>query len=217
MAPHFIRFLGAIALHLIGDVAQPIALAARDFQRLRPLIEQLLLFHRLDAERSRLRGRVVDALHEIAEVGFRLLEERAETFDFAGKRRHLFAQCGRARRAAGEERPIFRELRFIGSELRGELRLRRLRACDVLLGRFLLRLREDDPSFVQRAFRGRELFRQLLVTPRLAGLALQRIQIARDFSERVVDAQQVLLRLFELQLRGAALRFVLRDAGRFLD
>src|SRR5207237_350507 len=82
---------------------------------------------------------------------------------------------------------------------------RRLRIDHCRFRRGLFFLREDDASFVQRSLRRRELLAQLFMPPRFSRLSLQRIQIARDLGERVVDAEKILLRLFELQFRGAAL------------
>src|SRR5262249_4145265 len=62
-----------------------------------------------------------------------------------------------------------------------------------------------------------QLFAQLLVAPRLRGLALQRPALLLDFEDDVVDARQVLLRGLELQLGRAPARFVLGDARGFLD
>ena len=62
-----------------------------------------------------------------------------------------------------------------------------------------------------------QLVAQPLVAPRLRRLPLQRAALLLDFEDDVVDAREVLLRGFELQLRGAAPRLVLGDAGGFLD
>ena len=51
-----------------------------------------------------------------------------------------------------------------------------------------------------------QFFAQPLVAPRFGGLALQRAALLFDFEHDVVDAGEVLLRRFELQLRGAATR-----------
>ena len=61
------------------------------------------------------------------------------------------------------------------------------------------------------------LVAQPLVAARLRRLALQRAALLFDFEDDVVDARQVLLRGFELQLGRAAARLVLRDAGGFFD
>ena len=62
-----------------------------------------------------------------------------------------------------------------------------------------------------------QLFAQPLVPPRARRLALQRAALLLDLEDDVVDARQVLLRGFELELGGAAARLVLGDAGRFFD
>ena len=62
-----------------------------------------------------------------------------------------------------------------------------------------------------------QLFTQAAVAPRLGRLALQRAALLFDLEHDVVDAGQVLLRRFELELRGAAAALVFRDAGGFLD
>ena len=62
-----------------------------------------------------------------------------------------------------------------------------------------------------------QLLAQPLVAARLRGLPLQRAALLFDLEDDVVDARQVLLRRFELQLGGAAAGLVLRDAGGFLD
>src|SRR5204862_2277548 len=62
-----------------------------------------------------------------------------------------------------------------------------------------------------------QLVAQPLVAPRLRRLPLQRAALLLDLEDDVVHAREVLLRGLELQLRGAAARLVLGDAGRFLD
>ena len=62
-----------------------------------------------------------------------------------------------------------------------------------------------------------QLFTQAAVAPRLGRLALQRAALLFDLEHDVVDAGQVLLRRFELELGGAAAALVFRDAGGFLD
>ncbi len=62
-----------------------------------------------------------------------------------------------------------------------------------------------------------QLFTQPLVTPRARGLALQGTALFLDFENDVVDARQVLLRGFQLQLGGSAARLVFGDAGGFFD
>ena len=62
-----------------------------------------------------------------------------------------------------------------------------------------------------------QLVAQPPVSPRLRRLALQRATLLLHLEHDVVDAEQVLLRRFELELRCTAPRLVLRHAGRFLD
>jgi hypothetical protein len=62
-----------------------------------------------------------------------------------------------------------------------------------------------------------QLVAQLLIAPRLGRLPLQRAALLLDLEDDVVDAGQVQLRRFELQLRRAAPRLVLGDARGFLD
>ena len=62
-----------------------------------------------------------------------------------------------------------------------------------------------------------QLVAQPLVAARLRRLALQRAALLLHLEDDVVDAREVLLRGLELQLRRAAARLVLRDAGGFLD
>ncbi len=62
-----------------------------------------------------------------------------------------------------------------------------------------------------------QLVAQLPVAPRLGRLALERSALLVDFEHDVVDASQVLLRRFELQLRGAPARFVLGDPRGLFD
>src|SRR6185437_10418450 len=69
----------------------------------------------------------------------------------------------------------------------------------------------------QHLFPAAQLVAQPLVAPRLPGLALQRAALLLDLEDDVVDAGEILLRRFELQLGGAAARLVLGDAGGFLD
>src|SRR6186713_671793 len=55
------------------------------------------------------------------------------------------------------------------------------------------------------------------MAPRLCGLPLQAAALLVHFEDDVVDAREVLLRRFELQLRRAAAGAVLGDPRRFLD
>ena len=70
------------------------------------------------------------------------------------------------------------------------------------------------PAREQHLLPAPQLVAQPLVAPRLRGLPLQRAALLLDLENDVVDARQVLLRGFELQLRGAAARLVLGDARR---
>ena len=54
---------------------------------------------------------------------------------------------------------------------------------------------------------------KLLVAARLAGLALERADLAFHLADEVGDAQQVLLGVFEFAQRLALLRLVLGDPG----
>ncbi len=58
---------------------------------------------------------------------------------------------------------------------------------------------------------------QLLIALGLGGLALERVRLASDLFENVKHARQVLFGAFELRFRQALARFVLADAGGFLD
>ena len=58
---------------------------------------------------------------------------------------------------------------------------------------------------------------QLGIAPRLGGLPLERIHLAGDFLQDVVDARQVLLGAFQLGFRQALARLELGDAGGFFD
>ena len=62
-----------------------------------------------------------------------------------------------------------------------------------------------------------QLVAQPPVAPRLRGLPLQRAALLLHLEDDVVDARQVLLRRFELQLGGAAARLVLGDARGLFD
>src|SRR5262249_1167417 len=58
---------------------------------------------------------------------------------------------------------------------------------------------------------------ETLIPPGLRGLPLERSALLFDFENDVVDAGQILLRRFELQLGGATASFVFGDAGGFFD
>src|SRR5581483_1170697 len=62
-----------------------------------------------------------------------------------------------------------------------------------------------------------QLVAQLLIPARFRGLPFERAALFFDFEDDVVDAGEVLLRRFELQLRLAAARLVLRDPRGFFD
>src|ERR1035438_4905979 len=65
----------------------------------------------------------------------------------------------------------------------------------------------------QHAQLGAHLVAQPAVTLGLRGLPLQRVHLARDFVEDVVDAGEILHGVFEAGLRQALARFELGDAG----
>src|SRR5206468_908867 len=69
----------------------------------------------------------------------------------------------------------------------------------------------------QHFFPAAQLVAQLPVPARFRSLPLQRTALLVDLEDDVIDAQQVLLRRFELQLGGAPPRLVLRDAGGLFD
>ncbi len=62
-----------------------------------------------------------------------------------------------------------------------------------------------------------QLFAQPLVATRLGRLSLQRAALLLDFEDDVVDAREVLLRGFELELRRAPAALVLRHARGLFD
>ncbi len=62
-----------------------------------------------------------------------------------------------------------------------------------------------------------QLIAQLLIAPCFCRLPLERAALLLDLEHDVVDAREVQLRGFQLELSGPAPRFVLRDAGRFFD
>ncbi len=69
----------------------------------------------------------------------------------------------------------------------------------------------------QHFFPAAQLVAKALVALGLSGLALERAELLVHLEDDVVDARQVQLRGFELQLRGASARLVLGDAGRLFD
>src|SRR6267378_3133238 len=58
---------------------------------------------------------------------------------------------------------------------------------------------------------------QRLISPRLAGLPLQRTNLALHFLNDVADAQQICFRRLQLAERFFLLRLVFRDSGRFFE
>src|SRR5204862_8334783 len=107
LLPHRVRFFLSIALELIRDVAKTIALRARAFELLRLFIESGLLLSAFLCQRVDLSARALDALHEIAEVRFGLLQERAKALDFTRQSGDLLAHFRRAMRAIGVNRARF--------------------------------------------------------------------------------------------------------------
>ena len=69
----------------------------------------------------------------------------------------------------------------------------------------------------QHAQLGAHLVAQLGVALGLRGLPLQRVHLASDFVEDVVDAREVLLGVFEAGFRQTLARFELGDAGGLFD
>ena len=94
---------------------------------------------------------------------------------------------------------------------------RRLGVAHAFVGGALLRLCGDESSLVERSLGSGEFLGQLPMPSRFARLPFERIQIPRDFGERVVDAQQIGLRLFQFQFRRAPFGLVLRDSRCLLD
>jgi hypothetical protein len=80
-----------------------------------------------------------------------------------------------------------------------------------------LRTQVQEAPAIQHALDRLHLFAHRAIAPRLAGLALERLELLLDLVDDVVHAEQVLLRGFELELGLAAARLVLRDAGGFFD
>ena len=80
-----------------------------------------------------------------------------------------------------------------------------------------LRAQVDEAPAEQHALDALHLLAQRAVAARLAGLALQALELLLDLVDDVVHAQQVLLRGLELELGLAPARLVLRDARRLLD
>ena len=74
-----------------------------------------------------------------------------------------------------------------------------------------------EPPRKQDLLPATQLVAQALVTPRLGRLALETAALLVDFKDDVVDAREILLGGFELQLGRPAPRLVFRDAGGFFD
>ncbi len=212
-----VAFFLAVALDLIGGLAEAVALRAGGLELLGLLIERGLLLGCFRFERGDLRAAGLDALEEVAKVGLGLLEKGAQALDFTGESGDLLADFRRAMGAVGVDGARLRELRFVGAELRGELALTVLRVDDSRARGFLFDLGDEDAALVERALGERELVGELFVPARLRRLALEGVQVPRHLGQRVVDAQEVLLGLFEFELGGASLGLVLGDAGRFFD
>ena len=86
-----------------------------------------------------------------------------------------------------------------------------VRACpNLVLQRVELMPRELSVEVLQ-------LHRHLLVTPRLARLALERADLPLHLADEVFDAQEVLVGVLQLAERLLLLRFELRDACRLLE
>ena len=64
---------------------------------------------------------------------------------------------------------------------------------------------------------GAHFVAQAAVALGLAGLAFERIHLARDFFEDVIDAVEILFRLFEAGFGEALFGFEFRDAGGLFD
>ena len=87
------------------------------------------------------------------------------------------------------------------------------------------RARADSITSASAAVAAREehllpaphLVAQPRVAPRLGRLPLERAALLLDLEDDVVDAREVLLRRFELELGGAAARLVFGDARGFFD
>ena len=70
---------------------------------------------------------------------------------------------------------------------------------------------EDNAQF------GAHLVAQLTIALGLAGLAFERVHLARDFLENVVDAVQICFCIFEARFGEPLLGFEARNAGGFFD
>src|SRR6185436_9280218 len=109
------------------------------------------------------------------------------------------------------------ELRLLGVERdrRGALALGLRRVPRLERARALLELQEAAAE--QHALAPLHLFLHRTPAAGLGGLPFQALELLLDLVDDVVHAQQVLLRGFELELRLAPARAVLRDAGGLLD
>ena len=79
------------------------------------------------------------------------------------------------------------------------------------------RVESRDPRGETPAILLAQLLAQHAVAARLAGLALDRVDLPRDLHDDVVDAQQVGLGRLQLQLGQATLVLVAGDARRIFD
>ena len=140
---------------------------------------------------------------------------QAAVLELAGVRRFPRGSCRRVRGRQLEPQPLERRLQL------GERDSRR-RLSDPSVGKTGTR-RLD--RFAEQPIAPRELdflpAAQLLpkasVTARLCRLPLQRPTLFLHLVHDVVDAREILLRCFELELRGATTALVLRDARGFFD
>ena len=113
-----------------------------------------------------------------------------------------------------------------GEGVRASLRARRggpgprfaLTRCREVCPRALDGLAEDAIALRELHFLpAPQLLAQTLVAARLGRLALQRPALLLDLEDDVVDAGEVLLRGFELELGSAAAALVLRNPGGLFD
>ena len=79
------------------------------------------------------------------------------------------------------------------------------------------RLQEIELMAGQLGVQVLQLMGKLLVATRLAGLALQRADLAFYFADQIGNSKQVLLRIFQLAKRFLFLRFEFCDPGRFFE
>ena len=88
---------------------------------------------------------------------------------------------------------------------------------EALRDRVGLRAQVEEAPAVEHALDRLHLVAHRAVAPRLAGLALEARELLLDLVDDVVDAEEVLLRGLELQLRRRAARLVAGDAGGLFD